>query len=348
MTQEDDSALLKVGELARRAGLTVRALHHYDSIGLLRPSARAASGYRLYNRADVARLQQIQALRRFDLPLARIAAHLDDPALPLADLIGGQIAALDRQLEQAGRLREQLTRLQHQLARSEQPALADWLSTLERMALYDQYFDAGELARLPLAWPDRGRSEEWETLAGAVRAAMARGLPPQDRAPQMLARRWMALLERDTAANPQFAQRVGAMMAQEQAARRRAGVSVELKQYVMDAFAAYKLTVYAAYLNPDELRVLRENGARHGHAWLEVIAAMHRQLEAGAAPCDGAVQELTRQWLALTRLRVGDDPATLAKLRLAYQREPALLAGTWITPAMLELVRASAATLPAG
>jgi DNA-binding transcriptional MerR regulator len=46
--------LLKVGELASRAGVTVRALHHYDRIGLLKPSARAASGYRLYNRADVA------------------------------------------------------------------------------------------------------------------------------------------------------------------------------------------------------------------------------------------------------------------------------------------------------
>ncbi|WFP48908.1 MerR family transcriptional regulator [Methylomonas sp. EFPC3] len=64
--------LLKVGELAKRCGLTVRTLHHYDSIGLLKPSARSDTGYRLYQRGDIARLHQIQALRQFGLSLAEI------------------------------------------------------------------------------------------------------------------------------------------------------------------------------------------------------------------------------------------------------------------------------------
>jgi DNA-binding transcriptional MerR regulator len=63
--------LSKAGELAKRSGLTVRTLHHYDAIGLLTASARAENGYRLYDRDDVARLHQIQALRRFGLALAR-------------------------------------------------------------------------------------------------------------------------------------------------------------------------------------------------------------------------------------------------------------------------------------
>ena len=67
--------MLKVGELARRTGLTVRTLHHYDSIGLLSPSARSDSGYRLYQRDDIARLHQIQALRRFGMSLADIGIH---------------------------------------------------------------------------------------------------------------------------------------------------------------------------------------------------------------------------------------------------------------------------------
>lgn len=58
---------LKVGELARRCGLTVRTLHHYDQIGLLRPSARSDSGYRLYDRTDIARLHRIQVLRKLGL-----------------------------------------------------------------------------------------------------------------------------------------------------------------------------------------------------------------------------------------------------------------------------------------
>jgi DNA-binding transcriptional MerR regulator len=48
---------LKVGELAQRTGLTVRTLHHYDAIGLLRPSLHTEAGYRLYTAGDIARLQ---------------------------------------------------------------------------------------------------------------------------------------------------------------------------------------------------------------------------------------------------------------------------------------------------
>jgi hypothetical protein len=52
-----------VGELSRLTGLTVRALHHYDEIGLVRPSQRTAAGYRLYDDADALRLQQVLVLR---------------------------------------------------------------------------------------------------------------------------------------------------------------------------------------------------------------------------------------------------------------------------------------------
>ena len=50
---------LKVGDLARRTGLTVRTLHHYDLIGLLKPSLHTESGHRLYTGRDVGRLQQV-------------------------------------------------------------------------------------------------------------------------------------------------------------------------------------------------------------------------------------------------------------------------------------------------
>jgi MerR family transcriptional regulator, thiopeptide resistance regulator len=61
--------LFKVGELARRTGLTVRALHHYDDIGLLHPSVRSDAGYRLYNAADIERLHTVQALQHLGLSL---------------------------------------------------------------------------------------------------------------------------------------------------------------------------------------------------------------------------------------------------------------------------------------
>ncbi|MEU8896132.1 MerR family transcriptional regulator [Nocardia sp. NPDC048505] len=65
--------LWKVGELASEAGLTVRTLHHYDRIGLVRPARRTATGHRLYTDTDVQRLYQVSALRQLGLGLDQIA-----------------------------------------------------------------------------------------------------------------------------------------------------------------------------------------------------------------------------------------------------------------------------------
>jgi DNA-binding transcriptional MerR regulator len=67
-----------VGELARLTGITVRALHHYDEIGLVVPSQRTAAGYRLYDDRDVIRLQQVLLFRELGLPLDEIAFAIDE------------------------------------------------------------------------------------------------------------------------------------------------------------------------------------------------------------------------------------------------------------------------------
>lgn len=66
-----------VGDLAKLTGVTVRALHHYDEIGLVRPSQRSAAGYRLYSDDDVQRLHQVLLLRELGMPLDQIAAAID-------------------------------------------------------------------------------------------------------------------------------------------------------------------------------------------------------------------------------------------------------------------------------
>jgi DNA-binding transcriptional MerR regulator len=68
-----------VGQVARFAGITVRTLHHYDEIGLLRPSERSAAGYRRYSEPDLDRLQQVLFYRELGFSLEEIAVILDDP-----------------------------------------------------------------------------------------------------------------------------------------------------------------------------------------------------------------------------------------------------------------------------
>ena len=73
------SEAFKVGELARRTGLTIRTLHHYDEIGLLKPTLHTGAGHRLYTAGDVARLQQVRSLRQLGFSLEEIRACLDRP-----------------------------------------------------------------------------------------------------------------------------------------------------------------------------------------------------------------------------------------------------------------------------
>ncbi|OBK74555.1 MerR family transcriptional regulator [Mycobacterium sp. 1274761.0] len=81
---------LTVGEVAMRFGITVRTLHHYDEIGLLTPTRRAASGYRVYTTADLTRLSQIIVYRRLELSLDEIASLLSE---------GDEVSHLLRQRE---------------------------------------------------------------------------------------------------------------------------------------------------------------------------------------------------------------------------------------------------------
>ena len=74
-SQHTASVELTVGQVAQTFGVTVRTLHHYDAQGLVVPSARTPSGYRLYTDADLSRLAGVVTYRRLGLPGGRRSRH---------------------------------------------------------------------------------------------------------------------------------------------------------------------------------------------------------------------------------------------------------------------------------
>ena len=127
---------LKVGELAKRTGLTVRALHHYDEIGLLKPSLHTEAGYRLYTADDVARLQRVLSLRQLGFSLEQVRDCLD--ALAKSDaLLARVVIAGDRRVD--CRYRAVLADLKNEIRRDPE-RLNTWLRlmntarNLERIA----------------------------------------------------------------------------------------------------------------------------------------------------------------------------------------------------------------------
>ncbi|HEX5145473.1 MAG TPA: MerR family transcriptional regulator, partial [Conexibacter sp.] len=101
-----------VGEVARMAGVSVRTLHHYDAIGLLPPSGRSESGYRLYSPTDLERLRRILFYRALDFALDEIVRILDDPEARADDHLRRQHRLLR---ERRARDRALLTAIEHEL-----------------------------------------------------------------------------------------------------------------------------------------------------------------------------------------------------------------------------------------
>lgn len=331
--------LLKIGELAKRSGLTVRALHHYDAIGLLKPSARADNGYRLYDRNDIARLHQIQALRRFGLTLADVGAYLAQPGTPLTSIVARQIAMLDRQIEQAARLRERLAQLHRELVDGAQPELADWLKTLELMTMYDKYFSEEELARLPMYRNSQVPAPEWAALVDEARALMDAGVAPEDERARALSVRWMTMLVRDTNGDPRFLAKLNLTHDREPSMQAHVGISLALRDYVLRAFSETKMRIYERYLSPEETRFMRANYGKRAMEWPQLMADARDAIEAGVAPASPEGHALARRWLELFRSYAGDDPATQLKFREALANEPELMTGTYADDALLGFVR---------
>ncbi len=83
-----------VKEVSRLTGVSVRALHHYDAIGLLKPAVVTEAGYRLYDEPALERLQQILLFRELEFPLKEIKAILESPSFDRGKALEQQITLL--------------------------------------------------------------------------------------------------------------------------------------------------------------------------------------------------------------------------------------------------------------
>lgn len=335
--------LLKVGELARRCGQTVRTLHHYHQIGLLEPSARSDAGYRLYTTEDVQRLYLIVALRRLGLGLAEIGTALSDPQLRLDAVIDTQIKAIDTAIRQQQQLQRQLQLLRDDLRTGQPLDPARWLDTLELMTMYEKYFSPEELQNLPL-YHDPDVKAQWQQLVSEMQQAMDRGARADDPQAITLARRWMEMIGRDTHHNGDLLMRLHTMNQQEPEARRQSGISEALGAFVEQAVIESRLAIFARYLDAAEMQRLRLHYGPQMYEWPPLITALRREMNAGSAPDAEPVRQLATRWAQLFRAYAGDDPATHARFRDAYDREPSLRGGI-MDDNLVAYVRAALAAL---
>ncbi|MPY65370.1 MerR family transcriptional regulator [Deinococcus sp. SDU3-2] len=198
---------LRIGELARRSGVTVRTLRHYDQIGLLRPGERTDGDHRLYSGREVRTLHQIQSLRTLGLSLDQIRGALHDPAHDPAAVLAAQIRLLEERLERERTLLERLKRLD--------PRGATWAELLEVIRMNEKVekmmdtarqvgeqpkFDDEQMRYLEERREAVGETRikeveaEWPQLMAEVLREMEAGTPTNDPRVLDLARRWQGLV----------------------------------------------------------------------------------------------------------------------------------------------------------
>ncbi|MCU2795897.1 MerR family transcriptional regulator [Enterobacter hormaechei subsp. xiangfangensis] len=328
--------LIQVGELAKRAGITVRTLHHYEQTGLLLPSARSAAGYRLYNLADVQRLHMIQTLAKAGLELAEIRDFLKQRSLSLAELLDGQITLLDKQLRSIHTLRNRLVELRTGLTDDATPDLESWLQTLELMNMYDRWFSKEELQQLPFAVEKEALADIWSGLVREVKHLLEQNVSVTDARATDLASRWMERLEQDTAGKPEFLTRLNEMHSVEPQMQEQTGITPEITDYITRAFAESKLSIWEKYLTAEEMAFTRAHYFDRMMEWPPLVAKLHQAQRDNLSPASDDAQKLAEKWLVLFQSYAGTNPQPQQKFRLAMQQEPHLMKGTWMTPAVLE------------
>ncbi|HEX5250543.1 MAG TPA: MerR family transcriptional regulator [Gaiellales bacterium] len=234
----------RIGELAGMARVSVRTLRHYEALGLLTPTARTESGYRLYGLAQVDRLYRILALRSLDLSLEEIGRLLRDD-VGLADVLARQLQAIERRMAADAELQARLHRLLEASSKLGEPTVTELTDTMEAMAMSDRYYTQEQqealAQRRDALGPEGMRAAEraWADLIAEAEAERAAGTDPAAPRMQKIARRWRALIEGFTGGDPAVRESLGRMYREEGVERAsRGAVSSDLMAYVGRALSA--------------------------------------------------------------------------------------------------------------
>lgn len=200
---------LKVSEVARLAGISVRTLHHYDELGLVRPSARSDAGYRLYAPPDLERLQQVLFFRELGFPLEEIQRIVADPDFDVTAALRMQRRLLT---ERAERVRALIAAVDAAMDAREKGTT---MTHEERLQVFGDFDPAQYEAEAREKWGDTDAYKEsarrtrkhtradWEQIGAEIKALFTdlatlaqRGVAPTEAAAMDVAERHRAHVSR--------------------------------------------------------------------------------------------------------------------------------------------------------
>jgi MerR family transcriptional regulator, thiopeptide resistance regulator len=204
-------SLLQVHEFAQRAGVTVRTLHYYDRLGLLKPSAYNPSGHRLYSDRDLARLQQIVTLKFIGFPLKQIKQLLDGNTLDIKTTLHLQRQIIEEKRRHLDLAIVAIAKAERLLSSSNHFDWEAFKHIIEVIEMYsdtkwmEKYYTPEQLEQLAAsATPEiiEQGQHDWEVLIRDVENAIASDTDPASETAQALAARWSQLINAFTGGDP--------------------------------------------------------------------------------------------------------------------------------------------------
>lgn len=216
-----DVTLLKVGALAKKTGLTVRALHYYEEIGLLVPAQRSEKGYRLYGLKEVQRLQKIVSLQQLGFSLEDIKLLLDQPDYSLQNVLQLHMIKLEEQIQIQQRLYSRLKTVSEHLQTNKKISVDVFLRTIKETTMHEKYYTPEQLETLKKRGEEMGEKgmqeaqTQWADLNNAFRAAMEQDTDPADEQVQALVAQMQQLINAFTGGDPAIKQSLGKMYKEE-------------------------------------------------------------------------------------------------------------------------------------
>ena len=219
--------LWQTKEFAQLVKLTVRTLHYYDRIGLLKPQRSTRNGFRLYGIGEFARLQQIKTLKFIGFPLNQIKELLDEKEFDLAETLQLQKDIIKAQCTRLNHALEAISRAEKKFQTS---GAIDWESFNQIIEVINmeqntewtkQYYSEAAQAKIEerksLWSPELQErvSNDWKELFGEVKAAIADKVKPSDERAQKLATRWNALIDEFTGGDAEIREGLNKMYADE-------------------------------------------------------------------------------------------------------------------------------------
>ncbi len=236
--------LLTVSQVARRTGITVRTLHHYEAKDLLKPARRNQAGYRLYGEAELGRLQHIVSLKALGFSLAEIHQCLLADAPTLGEALTRQIGRLRKRVVRQRELLLRLERVAQRLGNGELIDGESLLSSIEASTLMEKHFTPDQMQQIRQRGeelgPERIRAVEqaWPDVIAGMKAAMQLDKDPASEEVQALAKRWCELLREFTGGDNGIQRSLNRMYREEPGhMRQQTGIDPELMTYARKAIA---------------------------------------------------------------------------------------------------------------